>query len=194
MLYWIDALKHLCLEKMPSCEYFIHFHIYSMHCSNAKIKTTKFWFPDRKMSFSDSVLFWLACNFSAFQPPLCKPAAASRLNGSERSISNTAMQNWSHPPNTHLPRELAQVGGLWAMTPPCCWVRGRKGNSDSHSVLLNYLALRAGNSSQVSATKKFLAGGGKVCRRGAAEPSQWCTPATQKARVCSDLDWKVVKK
>lgn len=40
-------------------------------------------------------------------------------------------------------------------SPLCCWGRGRKGNSDSHSVLLNYLTLRARNSSKVSATTKF---------------------------------------
>lgn len=35
---------------------------------------------------------------------------------------------------------------------------GRKGDSDSHSVLLNYLALRAGNLSKVRAIEEFWEG------------------------------------
>lgn len=152
-----------------------------MHCSNAKIKTSQFWFPDSTMSSSG-----LPAPPSAFQPPPCKLKDWM----AQSALFLTQPCKIDHISPTHIfPENWLRWGDFWQCLPLVKqgwgWggVGGRKGNSDSHSVPLNYLAPRAGNSSKVSAAKKFSGG-------GAGEPSQRGTPATWKDGVCSRLDSK----
>lgn len=131
-----------------------------MHCSNAKIKTSQFWFPDSKMSSSG-----LPAPPSAFQPPPCKPCRQPQDWMAQSALFLTRPCKIDHISPTHIfPENWLRWGDFWQCLPLVKqgWGGGgggRKGNSDSHSVPLNYLVPRAGNSSKVSTAKKFSVGG-----------------------------------
>jgi len=82
-------------------------------------------------------------------PPLAP--CCLRINGSEPFAPEGTMQNWSVLTHRRSSWAMGQVGGVWRC--PC--EAERKSNSDSHSVLLNYLAGRAETLYRVRAIKLF---------------------------------------